>query len=76
MPEHPPPLHPMKMLPEAGTAVRMTAVPELYEAEQVEPQLMLLSELVTVPVPVPVFVTVRIEAVCAEAIIWVPVADS
>lgn len=28
-PEHPPPLHPVKLLPEAGVAVRVTDVPEL-----------------------------------------------
>lgn len=58
VPEHPP-LHPVKLLPDAGAAVRVTVVPEVYCAEQVVPQLMPDGLLVTVPLPVPVSVTVN-----------------
>jgi hypothetical protein len=30
VPEHPPPLHPVKLLPESGVAVRVTDVPDMY----------------------------------------------
>jgi len=53
---HPPPLHPAKLLPEAGVALRVTVV---KEPEQVEPQLMPDGLLMTVPLPVPVVVTVN-----------------
>jgi hypothetical protein len=55
------PLQPAKVEPDAGAAVRLTTVPELNDAEQVEPQLMPAGELVTVPVPVPLFVTERLK---------------
>jgi hypothetical protein len=56
-PEQPPP-HPAKMDPEAGAAVRVTTAPLLKFAEQVTPQLIDPSLLVTVPDPVPCLVTV------------------
>jgi hypothetical protein len=43
-----------------GVAVRVTAVPCVNVATQVEPQLMPAGELVTVPVPRPAFVTVSV----------------
>ena len=58
VPKHTP-LHPVKLLPEAGVAVRVTAVPELKGAVQVEPQLMPDGLLATVPLPAPVVSTVN-----------------
>ena len=53
VPEHPPPLQPVKMEPAAGAAVSVTAVPLVKLAEQVAPQVIPAGLLVTVPVPVP-----------------------
>jgi hypothetical protein len=60
VPEHPSPDQPVKVEPVEATAVRVTTVlfGKLYK--QVEPQLMPLGELVTVPVPVPTLVTSRV----------------
>src|SRR5439155_19544212 len=57
VPEHPPPLQPVKVEPAAGAAVRVTAVPLEKLAAQVAPQLMPAGLLVTVPVPVPALET-------------------
>lgn len=57
------PLHPEKIDPELATAVSVTEVPLAKLAvldEQVEPQLIPVGELVTVPEPVPAFVTVKL----------------
>ncbi len=43
------PLQPVNADPVAGVAARLTVLPEAYVAEQVAPQLILASELVTVP---------------------------
>jgi len=59
VPEHPPPLQPVKIEPVAAAAVRTTA--ELKEAEQVKLQLMPSGLLVTVPLPVPLLVTVSVK---------------
>ena len=56
----PVPLHPAKVDPDAGVAVKATTAPLLKLAEQVVPQLMPAGELVTVPLPVPVEDTVRL----------------
>ena len=53
------PLHPVKVYPVCGAAVRVTVVPLVKFAEQVEPQLIPEGELVTVPVPEPAGVTVN-----------------
>src|SRR3989338_4511091 len=53
------PLHPEKVEPALGEAVRVTLVPELYGSEQSAPQLMPAGSEVTVPEPVPDLVTVR-----------------
>src|SRR5439155_25284011 len=59
VPEHPPPLQPVKVEPAAGVAVSVTAVPLVKLAEQVTPQVIPAGVLVTVPIPVPALVTVR-----------------
>src|SRR5438034_679532 len=58
VPEHPPPLQPLKVEPVAGLAVSVTAVPLVKLAEQVAPQVIPAGELVTVPLPVPALLTV------------------
>jgi len=58
--EQPVPDQPAKVEPEAGVAVKVTAVPVLKVAEQVLPQLIPVGELVTVPLPVPAFVKVNV----------------
>ncbi len=59
VPEHPPPLQPVKVEPAAGAAVSVTAVPLVKLAAQVAPQVIPAGLLVTVPVPVPALETVR-----------------
>ncbi len=65
----PVPLHapdqPLKLYPDAGVAVRVTAVPALIVAEQVEPQEIEPPELETVPEPT--LATERVYAPCATA---------
>ncbi len=56
---HPVPVHPAKVEPAAGVAVKVTTVPLVKVDEQVVPQLMPAGELVIVPVPVPVLTTER-----------------
>src|SRR6266550_3954752 len=58
VPEHPPPLQPVKVEPAAGVAVSVTTVPLAKLAEQVAPQVIPAGELVTVPLPVPALLTV------------------
>lgn len=58
VPEHPPPLQPVKLDPEAGVAVRLTVLPLSKVAEHVAPQLMPAGALTTEPEPVPAGVTV------------------
>src|SRR3989442_27767 len=53
VPEHPPPLQPLKVEPAAGVAVNVTAAPLAKLAEQVAPQLMPAGALVTGPLPGP-----------------------
>ena len=59
VPLHPEPLHPAKVEPPDGIADRVTSVPWLKRAEQVESQLIPAGTLVTVPIPVPILLTVR-----------------
>src|SRR5206468_12731125 len=59
-PEQPPPLQPANVEPPAGLAVSVTEVPELYEAEQVAPQLIPAGFDVTVPLPEPGLLTVGV----------------
>ena len=49
VPEHPPPAHPSKLEPDAGTAVRVTTVPTLNDSEQSDPQSIPDGELLIVP---------------------------
>src|ERR1700682_3338472 len=51
------PLHPAKTEPAAGVAVSVTVVPLAKLAEQVAPQLIPPTLLVTVPVPLPCLLT-------------------
>ena len=60
------PDQPVKALPAVGVAVSVTAVPELNEAEQVEPQLMPAGEDATEPFPV--LVTERAKVGMTEAV--------
>src|SRR4029453_3900304 len=61
VPEHPPPLQPVKVEPAAGVAVKVTAVPLAYAAEHVAPQEIPAGLLVIVPVPVPLGLTVSVK---------------
>src|SRR4051812_40157372 len=54
------PLQPVKVEPEAGVAVSVTLAGDVYEAEQVPPQLIAAGALVTLPDPAPAFVTVSV----------------
>ena len=58
VPEHPPPVQPVKRESPFGVAVRVTTVPLVKLALQVLPQLIPAGLEVTVPVPVPLLVTV------------------
>src|SRR3989442_12861520 len=57
VPEHPPPLQPVKVEPVAEAAVRGTAVPLGEVAQQLAPQLMPAGALGTGPPPGPAFPT-------------------
>ena len=61
VPEHPPPLQPVKVEPAAGVAVSVTAVPLAKLAEQVAPQVIPAGLLVTAPAPAPALETVRVK---------------
>ncbi len=65
MPEQAP-LHPAKVEPAAGVAVKVIAVPGVTDCEQVAPQLMPAGLLVTVPEPVPLFVTDTVTGVAVN----------
>jgi hypothetical protein len=54
------PLQPVKVEPVPAAAVRVTEVPDAYEALQVLPQLIPVGFDVTVPDPVPLLVKVRV----------------
>ena len=58
VPVHPPPLHPLNVLPALGAAVTVTLCPALNEVAQVPGQLIPAGLLVTTPLPPPVAVTV------------------
>ena len=62
------PDHPAKVEPEAGVAVRATAVPPLKAAEQALPQLIPAGLLVTVPLPVPALANVRVKLEVFETV--------
>lgn len=55
------PVQPVKVLPPAGVAERVTDVLKVMEAEQVDPQLMPPGEEVTVPLPLPDLATESVE---------------
>lgn len=60
VPEHPPPDHPLKVEPDAAVAVRVTVVPVVTDAVQVEPQSMPEGVDVTVPLPVPLLLMLKV----------------
>jgi hypothetical protein len=60
VPEHAPPLQPVKLEPAAGAAVKVTAVPLANAAAHVVPQEMPAGLLVTVPLPAPALETVNV----------------
>src|SRR5438093_267706 len=57
VPVQPPPLQPVNVDPAAGVAVKVTAVPLAYVAEQFPPHEMPPGLLFTIPLPAPVFET-------------------
>src|SRR4051812_30565201 len=59
VPEHPAPLHPANVDPNAAVAQSFTVVEELYRVLHVLPQLIPAGADVTVPAPVPAFTTER-----------------
>src|SRR5207249_3291538 len=75
VPEHPPPLQPVKVEPAAAVAVSVTAVPLVKLAKQVAPQLMPAGALVTVPLPVPAGVTVRVKLCRVKVAVTVVAAE-
>ena len=60
------PLHPAKLDPEEGTAVRETIVPKEYACEQSLPQLMPAGLLLTLPLPLPPLVTAETTLIVRE----------
>jgi hypothetical protein len=58
VPEHPPPDQPLKLDPDPGAAVNVTAVPAGYESEQLPGQLMPPPD--TLPEPAPANPTIRV----------------
>lgn len=62
------PLHPVKVEPTSGVAVRVTVVPWGKVAEHVAPQSMPAGLLVTVPEPVPVLPTVTVRTISKVAV--------
>jgi hypothetical protein len=58
LPLHATSLHEEKADPRAGVAVSFTVAPDVYDAEQMVPQLIPPTSETTVPVPVPPLVTV------------------
>src|SRR5437764_6843783 len=75
VPEHAPP-HPPNLESAAGVAVIVTMVPGLRLAEQVLPQLMDASLLLTVPLPVPCLLTCNVKAVIVKLAALVAVPSS
>ena len=72
VPLHAPP-QPVKVLPVAGVAVRVTLAPLLNDALQVEPQLMPAGVLVTVPVPLLLIARTRVVVTVTMALAAAPV---
>lgn len=63
------PPQPEKTEPWAACAVKVTAVPEAKDAEQLEPQLMPLGDELTEPLPVPRRVTLRVLVTTATGMV-------
>jgi hypothetical protein len=66
VPEHPAPLHPLKVEPADAVAVNVITVPSLNDAEHVAPHEIPAGELVTEPDPAPAFVTVSVCVICVN----------
>src|SRR5439155_607302 len=75
VPEHPPPLQPVKVEPTAGAAVSVTAVPLAKLAVHVAPQVIPAGALVTVPLPVPAGVTVSVKVCSVKVAVTVVAAE-
>src|SRR5207247_1428873 len=76
VPEHPPPLQPVKVEPAAGAAVNVTAVPLAKLAAQAAPQLVPAGAWVTCPLPAPPRVTVRVRVCSGKVAVTVVAAES
>src|SRR5207247_4372930 len=76
VPEHPPPLQPVKVEPAAGVALRVITVPLAKLAVHVAPQLIPAGALVTVPLPVTDGVTVRVKVCSVKVAVTVVPAES
>ena len=59
VPEQPPPLQPLKVLPTAGVAVSITLLFEVKFFAQTVPQSIPVGLLITVPTPLPVLITLK-----------------
>jgi hypothetical protein len=75
VPEHPPPLHPVKVALDLASAVRVTGVLAEKSNEQVSPQSTPAGELVTVPRPFPDLVTESVKKVSACAEVGSPITE-
>src|SRR5207245_2717860 len=76
VPEQPPPLQPLKIDPESGVAVSVTAVPLVMFVVQFVPHAMPAGVLVTVPLPVPALVTVRAEVGTSKVAVTAVAAET
>ena len=76
VPEQPPPLQPLKIDPESGVAVSVTAVPLVKFVVQFVPHAMPAGVLVTVPLPVPALVTVRADVGTSKVAVTAVAAET
>src|SRR5881409_3763189 len=70
VPEQPPPLQPVNVLPAAGVAVKVTTAPAPKVFAQTLPQLIAAGADVTVPVPVPTRLTVSVNDWATSTTLW------
>jgi hypothetical protein len=76
VPLQPPPLHPEKVEPVAGTALSVTLVPVVTVSVQVLPHRIPAGELETDPLPVPARVTVSVALVTVVVVVPVTVRET